>query len=260
MRRLQDEAALASDIAHLMDALPALAGALRYGNVRQTDAAAVAEVVDGLVARICIGMPPACAALNDDAAAAMFARVLAVNGAIALLQNAEHRVAWQAALRRLADQAHDGSHAGSNVHGLLAGRACRILLDGGIFSAEEAACRVGLALSSAGAPADAAAWIEGLLKDSGALLVHDDALWRIVDNWLDALKGDAFTQALPLLRRTFSTFAAPERRMLGERARAGGDRQAAGGRRQADSAGFDEARGAGVLPLVARLLGLSSGE
>src|SRR5439155_24466037 len=120
MRRLQNETALGSDIAHLRDALPALAGALRYGNVRQTDAAAVAEVVDGLVARICIGLPPACAALNDDAAQTMFARLLAVNGAVALLQNAEHRAAWQSALRRLADHAN----ASSSVHGLLAGRAC----------------------------------------------------------------------------------------------------------------------------------------
>jgi hypothetical protein len=253
MRRLQDEAALASDIAHLMDALPALASALRYGNVRQTDAAAVAEVVDGLVARICIGLPPACAALNDDAAQAMFERLLAVNGAVALLQNAEHRTAWQATLRRLADA---GSHAGTSVHGMLAGRACRILLDGGIFSAEAAARRVGLALSSVGSPADAAAWIEGLLLDSGALLVHDDALWRIIDDWLATLKGDAFTQTLPLLRRTFATFAAPERRMLGERARVGG-RQAHRGRQQADGADFDPARGELVLPLVARMLGLS---
>jgi len=252
MRRLQDAAALASDIAHLIDALPALAGALRYGNVRQTDAAAIAEVVDGLVARICIGLPPACAALNDDAAQAMFARLLAVNGAVALLQNAEHRAAWQSALRRLADHAHSGS----SIHGLLAGRACRILLDGGIFSAEEAARRIGLALSSAGVPAAAAAWIEGLLKDSGALLVHDDALWRIIDDWLDALKGDAFTQTLPLLRRTFATFAAPERRVLGERARAGGIRPVAGGGQRAGSADFDMERGAAVLPLVAQLLGL----
>jgi hypothetical protein len=252
MQRLQDAAALASDIAHLMDALPALAGALRYGNVRQTDAAAIAEVVDGLIARICIGLPPACAALNDDAAQAMFARMLAVNGAIALLQNAEHRAAWYSALRRLADQANTGS----GVHGLLAGRACRILLDGGIFSAEAAARRVGLALSSAGAPADAAAWIEGLLKDSGALLVHDDSLWQIIDGWLDALKGDAFTQTLPLLRRTFATFAAPERRMLGERARASSDPQLAKARRHTDSTDFDMERGATVLPLVARMLGL----
>src|SRR4029078_10804320 len=131
----------------------------------------------------------------------------------------------QASLRRLADHAN----AGSDIHGLIAGRACRILLDSGTFSAEESARRVGLALSSAGAPADAAAWIEVLLKDSGALLVHDDALWQIIDGWLGALNADAFTQTLPLLRRTFATFAAPERRMLGERARTGNSRRGARG-------------------------------
>ncbi|HEU5102286.1 MAG TPA: DUF5682 family protein, partial [Roseiflexaceae bacterium] len=97
MRRLQEEAALASDIAHLMDALAPLVNVLRYGNVRKTDTTAVSEVVNGLVARICVGLPAACSALNDDAAEVMFAHVLAVQGALALLQNAEHRAAWQAA-------------------------------------------------------------------------------------------------------------------------------------------------------------------
>ena len=57
---------------HLMQALPPLASVLRYGNVRQTDTAMIAQVVDGLAARVCIGLPGACAALNDDAAAEMF--------------------------------------------------------------------------------------------------------------------------------------------------------------------------------------------
>jgi hypothetical protein len=244
MRRLQDEAALASDIAHLMDALPPLANILRYGNVRKTDAGAVAEVVDGLVTRTCVGLPAACAALDDDAAAAMYDRLLAVNSVVALLQNADHQAAWQAALRRLADL--------PGGHGLVAGRACRILLDSGSFSAEEAARRMGLALSTATAPAEAAAWIEGLLKNSGALLIHDDALWRIIDGWLVSLNADVFTQTLPLLRRTFSTFAAPERRMLGERAR-GAER-----RSQIDSEDFDVTQGEEVLPVVAQLLGLAA--
>jgi Family of unknown function (DUF5682) len=247
MRRLQDEAAVASDIAHLLDALPPLANVLRYGNVRKTDTAAVAQVVDGLVARACIGLPGACAALSDEAAAAMFERLLAFNSALALLQNAEHLAAWHAALRRLADQ--------HGIHGLLAGRSCRLLLDAGILSAEEAARRVGLALSAAAAPSDAAAWIEGLLKGSGALLVHDDGLWRIVDGWLAALKDEVFVQTLPLLRRTFATFAAAERRAVGERARAGGS-PVVDRRSQVADTQFDAARGEAVLPLVARLLGL----
>jgi hypothetical protein len=247
MRRLQDEAAVASDIAHLLEALPPLANVLRYGNVRKTDTSAVAEVVDGLVARACIGLPGACAALNDEAAAAMIERLLAFNSALALLQNAEHLAAWHATLRRLADL--------QGMHGLLAGQSCRILLDAGVLDAQEVARRVGLALSTASAPSDAAAWIEGLLRGSGALLVHDDGLWQIVDSWLTALNGDVFVQTLPLLRRTFATFAAPERRAIGERARAG--RSSVAGRRAAlVDTEFDAARGEAVLPLVGRLLGL----
>jgi hypothetical protein len=248
MQRLQDEAAVASDIAHLLDALPPLANVLRYGNVRKTDTSAVAEVVDGLVARVCIGLPGACATLNDEAAAAMLERLMSFNSALALLQNAGHLTTWHATLRRLADI--------QGVHGLIAGRSCRILLDAGLFDAQEVARRVGLALSSASAPSDAAAWIEGLLKGSGALLVHDDGLWQIVDGWLAALKDDVFVQTLPLLRRTFATFAAPERRAIGERARAGGSPVAAR-RSPVVDAQFDMARGEAVLPLVARLLGLS---
>ena len=64
MQHLENQAALTSDVAHLMDALPPLAAVLRYGNVRQTDASMVGHVVGGLVARICVGLPGACATLR----------------------------------------------------------------------------------------------------------------------------------------------------------------------------------------------------
>ena len=47
MARLEAEAALASDVSHLMGALPPLAQVLRYGNVRQTDTTTVGHIVDG---------------------------------------------------------------------------------------------------------------------------------------------------------------------------------------------------------------------
>src|SRR5439155_22332438 len=57
MERLEAESALASYVGHLMAAVPRLANVLRSGNVRQTDTGAVRHVVDGMVARICIGLP-----------------------------------------------------------------------------------------------------------------------------------------------------------------------------------------------------------
>ena len=86
MERLQNVAALTSDIPHLMDSLPALARVLRYGNVRQTDAGLVGHVVDGLITRVAIGLPSACGSLDDEAAEAMFDKVRVMNTAIGLLQ------------------------------------------------------------------------------------------------------------------------------------------------------------------------------
>jgi hypothetical protein len=249
MVRLRDRAALASDVGHLMDALPPLANVQRYGNVRRTDTAAVAQVIDGLIARIGVGLPAACAALDDDAAAEMFGRILAVNGALGVLQNAEHMAAWQAALRRVCDL--------RGAHGLVAGRACRILLDTGALGAEEGARRLSLALSPGNAPPAAAAWLEGMLRGSGALLVHDATLWQLIDGWLRDLPEELFTDTLPLLRRTFATFQHAERRMLGERARTGGASSTAS---QAGTARFDPSRAAATLPLLAQLLGLAAAE
>lgn len=244
LARLQAQAALASDVANLMAAVPPLANVLRYGNVRQTDAAQAGKALDGLVTRICIGLPGACAALNDEAAAAMHDHLVSVNGALGLLQNEEQLATWHGVLLELADR--------QGGHGLVAGRCCRVLLDARALTAEEAARRLSLALSTANDPAQAAAWIEGLLKGSGLLLLHDEALWCVLDEWVTALAGEAFQQTLPLLRRTFATFAAPERRQMGERVKRG----AAQAMAAAANGEFDAARAEAVLPLVKQLLGL----
>jgi hypothetical protein len=216
MTRLQAEAAIASDVAHLMDALPPLANVLRYGSVRQTDSDLVGQIVDGLVARLCIGLPGACAALDDDAAGEMVARLDRVHGAIMLLQNPQHQTSWYAALQNVANQ--DESRT-SSVHGVVAGRCCRMLLDVGALSPEDAARYMGLALSAANAPAQAGAWIEGFLSGSGLLLLHNDRLWQVLNEWVIGLGEQTFTNLLPLLRRTFAAFPAGERRQMGERVR-----------------------------------------
>ena len=245
MARLDAEAALSSDTGQLMDALPALADTLRYGNVRQTDSAMIAKVVDGLAARICIGLPSACASLDDNAAEAMFKRLNRVHSAFLLLQNEAHLADWKSVLQVLADQI--------GVHGLLAGRASVLLLDLGIFDAQETGRRFGLALSTAIEPPQAAAWIEGLLKGRGALLVHEDTLWQVIDAWVAALPGETFITLLPLLRRTFSEFTQPERRSLGDRAKQGGALRARMAQNDLD---FDIQRAEAVLPLLAQLLGV----
>lgn len=245
MSRLEAEAALASDLAHLMNALPPLVNVLRYGTVRQFETTLVGHVVEGLITRICIGLPIAVASLDDDAAIQMYQQIVAVNGAIALLQQAHTSEAWQQVLLQLAEQ--------QGLHGLVAGRCCRLLFDAGVFQPDDAARRLSLALSTAIEPAQAAAWIEGFLTGSGLLLIHNPALWQVLDDWVTGLSGETFTAILPLLRRTFSTFAAPERRQMGERVRQGHAQTPA----IAQSGRFDGDRADTVLPLIAQLLGIA---
>jgi hypothetical protein len=85
------------------------------------------------------------------------------------------------------------------------------------------------------------------------VLLHDDTLWNVIDDWVTGLPADHFPAVLPLLRRTFATFASAERRQLGERVARGASRPAG---IAAASDEFDEERANRVLPLVAQLLGL----
>ena len=247
MNRLENQAAISSDINHLMDALPPLANVMRYGNVRQTDTGMVGHVVSGLVARICIGLPPACASLNDDAAEEMVKRIMAVHAAVPLLDNAEHTAAWQEVLKHLAGM--------PNLHGLVAGRCIRLFVDSHVMEIQEVATAMSLALSPANDPAVAGAWIEGFLYGSGVVLLHDDSLWQIVDTWVTGLHPDVFMTMLPILRRTFANFPAPERRQMGERVKQGPGTAGAAGRRDADT-DIDLARAEAVLPVLKQILGV----
>ena len=139
------------------------------------------------------------------------------------------------------------------VHELLRGMAVRLLFDEQRLPVEETARLMSLSLSAAAAPASASAWIEGFLNQSALVLLHDDALWGVLANWLDGLNETHFTNILPMLRRTFSGFSAPERRQLGERAKrpAGKPMQ-----KQAETR-WDAERAALPVPLLRRVLGFT---
>jgi hypothetical protein len=249
MARVESLAAIAADVTQLMDALPPLANLTRYGNVRKTDAAMVAHAASEMVARICVGLPLACASLDDTAASAMFTSILRADSAIHLMGDPDGVESWHSTLSRLADS--------ETIHGLVTGRCARILLDSHTIDAPEAARLMNLAVSTASDPLRAAAWIDGFLRGSGDVLYHDDALFGIVDGWLASLSAEAFCNLLPVIRRTFSTFEAPLRRNLGERASRSSTAPAS--KALPTSSEIDTDRASTVLPLVATLLGLGQG-
>ncbi|MCX5228164.1 DUF5682 family protein [Streptomyces sp. NBC_00233] len=254
MRALADRAALDTDVAHLAQALPALARSLRYGDVRGTGTAALAEVAAGLAERICVGLPPACTGLDADAAVAMRERIDEVHQALGLLPGADGLTdRWAGVLRPLADR--------DRIPGVLRGRAARLLLDEGRLAEDEAALLMSRALSPGTPPPDAAAWIDGFVggaSGGGLLLVHDERLLGLVDDWLTGVPAESFTDVLPLLRRTFSGYEPGVRRTLGELV-ARGPQAGGPGHTTPGVPGFaptpDRDRADAVLPLLHLVLG-----
>ena len=93
--------------------------------------------------------------------------------------------------------------------------------------------------------------MDGFFADGALLLIHDVELRGLVDSWVAGLTDAEFTDVLPLVRRTFSTFSPPERRLIGERlaaARSGRETWAA-------ELSYDLVLAGPALALVDRLLG-----
>ncbi|MEV4160457.1 DUF5682 family protein [Nonomuraea dietziae] len=284
---LSDRAALDTDVTHLMAALPSMVRAQRYGDVRGTPADGLEAIAESMLDRIRAGLPAAVTGISDEAAAGLVGQLEAVHAAVALLTpppgnpassgpagespaeggdrspgsppqpdalgaeapTGRGRVAarerWLATLRAVCDR--------PRLHALIEGRLVRLLLDAGELTPSGAGERMARSMSRGNPPARAAAWVEGFMAGKGLLLVHDSRLLTLVDDWLTGLTPEEFTGVLPLLRRTFSRFEAPERRAIGQRVRASGGEEE-GRRRQ-----VDEGRAAPAVRTVEMILGVARG-
>ena len=252
LSEIQQRAAVSADIRHLMDALPPLARIARYSDVRQTRAEHVVPVIDGLFERILIGLPGACSSLDDEASRAMVGSIDNVHESVMLLDRQDQREEWQQTLRILAER--------ESLHGFVRGRCCRLLLEQNVLDDDTFQRFTRLALSLVTPAEQAAAWIEGVLRGSGLLMLHQDNLWKTLDHWLSDLTPDTFDTLLPILRRAFANFQPPERRKMGEKVkylhRSDRGGQEAGSNGSTESLNIERAEK--VLPILASIMGVKS--
>lgn len=247
---LGEMANVGGDIQHMMRALPPLANVMRYGNVRQTDASMIQSVVEGMFIRICLGLPNACGSLNDEAAEEMILSLSSTNSVVGMLNEESFDGSWNTAVESLVS---------SRYHGLISGKATRILFDRNHWSIEQVEPQLNMALSIGTDPEDAASWLEGFLKGGGAMLVHHPDLWKLIDRWVCSLSGDDFTRVSPLLRRTFSTLEKGVKVQLGSKAGQVSEGDLSGTRAgsvEVESGEINRERANTVVPILQELLGV----
>jgi hypothetical protein len=249
LARLQERAALSADVVTLAGALPRLAHLARYGSARGAAPEPILSIFDGLFERVVIGLPGASCALDDEAAERLAEAIGKVQESVGLLDRAEAKAAWLDALAVVA--------ARETAAPLVRGLAARVLHEQRRLDLDGLLTLASRNLSRAVPPADAAAWIEGLLRGSAALLLHARELWSALDAWLAALDFSAFEEMLPALRRAFANFEPPERRSMGALVRGLGG---AGPVRATASrdAELDPDRADKVMPVLAHILGVTT--
>lgn len=247
--KINEVSTVSADILELMTALPPLVEVSRYGNVRKTDLSAINQLVEGLLTRICIGLPNACYGLDDENSRKVFDYIKQVNEATRLIENEELTQLWQHALRILLDK--------EGVNPIILGCTCRLLFDAQELDEIQTAQRFELALSKGNEPLFSAGWVEGFLKGSGMILLYDNVLWNLLYRWVFELSEDYFIELLPILRRTFSKFEPSERKQLGEKAKKGANVEQTVVLEPTDTTDFDHQRAEEVLPMLQLLLGLN---
>jgi Family of unknown function (DUF5682) len=240
---IENRASLSTDVLQLLDALPPLVNVYRYGNVRETDVSLVAEILAALVPRLLVGIPGASSNIDDDAAQTLWRKLVEADRSLAMLARPSFTEDWRITLQRLAES--------DTVHPLIAGYANRLLYDASAIQFERLSQAFSLSLSPGNTPTHAAAWIEGLLSGSGAVLIHDDRLRSLVDRWIRDVSDEHFLQVLPLVRRTFAQFPAPERRQIGESLQFKESKQ-----HSSAATDFDVAAASAVLPLLKKIWNL----
>lgn len=247
VRQLEDAAAVTQDLYALMESLPVLADIQRYGDTRQTDTEAVEALIRHVVPRIAIGLPPAVLNIEEAVARDWLRQLVQSNRAISLLNTEDFHKEWNRALVQVANA--------EPAHPLLRGLSTRILFDKSVWQSDAAATQMRYALSSGAEAEQGALWLEGFLYGSGLLLVHLPALWGILDQWIADLPEPVFEETLPLIRRSFSSFSAPEREKMLTLSQTGPQRPAAN-TEEVPAATFDQQRAKVVLPTLKLLLGL----
>ena len=243
MKRMDALAAGTSDTTVLIDAFVPLVQVSRYGNVRQTDLDTVNLILNSIFYRITAGLPFSCTGIDEDQAVIIGNKIKEVNQSIFLLDDEILGEAWIETIREIVRLPQAAP--------LIQGSCCKILYDAHYLTNEETAIEFAKALSVNNESAFSASWLEGFLKDAATVLILDDNIWDVVNEWVKALEEEIFLQVIPLLRRTFAIYNSVEKRKIAERVKQGKNQEV----NPVMLSGMDEERARKILPVLEKIMG-----
>jgi hypothetical protein len=244
IEQLQAVAVNSSDITDLMKAVSPLVRVLRYGTARRLPEDALRSLILSISVEINAGVRMGSRRLDEETTAARMAAMEAYDEALRLFGDDGLTSSWRNELGKVVDD--------DQVTSSIAGLSLRRLHDVVAWEPERVAAEFSRHTSSR-QPKESGAFLEGFLRGGSEVLLQDEPLLQLLDAWLCELSETDFTDSLPLLRRSMSSFDTVARRRVLEKVQRG--------RRQGTSAASPLAPESNpafeaALPLLYKILGL----
>jgi uncharacterized protein DUF5682 len=242
--RLQEMAVDASEVTELMQAVAPLVRVLRYGTARELPEAELRSLIHALSVEVNAGVRLASHNLDEDAASARVGAIRGYDEALHLFGDETLTDSWRQQLEAMVKD--------DQVAAQVVGVALRRLHDLRLWNLERVGSNFSLRTRGE-TPQRAGAFIENFLAGGSEVLLQDQTLLQLLDEWLCVLTEDDFVESLPLLRRSFSAYDAVARRRLmdsvarGARKTTHAETRSSGGSNEA----FERA-----LPLLYQILGI----
>jgi len=244
IEQLQAVAVNSGDITDLMKAVSPLVHVLRYGTARRLPEDALRSLILSISVEINAGVRMGSRGLDEETTAARIVAMEAYDEALRLFGDDALTSSWQSELGKIVDD--------DQVTSSIAGLSLRRLHDVRAWELQRVATEFARHTGSR-QPKESGAFLEGFLRGGSEVLLQDSPLLQLLDGWLCDLSETDFTESLPLLRRSMSSFDNVARRRLFEMVQRG--------QRESTSSASDLTREANpafeaALPLLYKILGL----
>ncbi len=242
--QFQSVAVSSSDLTDLMNAVSPLVRVLRYGTARRLPEDALRSLILSISVEINAGVRIGSRGLDEATATARIVAMEAYDEALRLFADEALTASWRNELARIVTD--------DQVTPAIAGLCLRRLHDVRVWEPDRVAAEFARHTGSR-QPKESGAFLEGFLRGGSEVLLQDEPLLQLLDAWLCDLSEADFTESLPLLRRSMSSFDTVARRRLLERVRRG--RQQTTGAPAPDGTEANPAFEA-ALPLLYKILGM----
>lgn len=242
--QLQAVAVNSSDITDLMKAVSPLVRVLRYGTARRLPEDALRALILSISVEINAGVRMGSRGLDEETVAARISAMGAYDEALRLFGDDALTSSWRDELGKIVSD--------DQVTSSIAGLSLRRLHDVRAWELERVAAEFARHTGSR-QPKESGAFLEGFLRGGSEVLLQDEPLLQLLDAWLCELSETDFTDSLPLLRRSTSSFDTVARRRVLEKIQRGRQQgtSAASHLAPESNSAFEAA-----LPLLYKILGL----